>query len=71
MKNDSLRKPTSNFHQYVQHLKALKKLSDLCVSFFLKWAKIALIAPPKNDALKFSKSAKNGIIIFSFTRRIF
>ena len=36
-----------------------------------KWAKIALIAPPKNYALKFSKRAKNGIIIFSFTRRIF
>ena len=38
---------------------------------FEKWAKIALIAPRKNYALKFPKRAKNGIIIFSFTRRIF
>ena len=38
---------------------------------FEKWAKIGLIATPKNYALKFSKRAKNGIFRFSFTRRIF
>ena len=52
-------------HQYVHHSIALKKLSDLCVSFF----KFLFAKFGKNNFLIYFKSEKNYLVSFQYLKK--